>query len=188
MKRCSKCGNEFPATSEYFTNHKRNKNGLGPVCRVCVSRQGKQQRMANPDYYHLYREANKEAIAERKRLYNIENAERARQYREANKEAIKKRMECWRTNNKESLTEYSKAYCESHKEEARAYYAANKETIAVNGKAYRDAHKQEIAERLKRWYSDNSERELIRSKKWYKDNLNKRRLPEENGARIILTR
>ena len=36
-KRCTKCGNEFPATREYFTPNKGGKYGLRPDCNKCRS-------------------------------------------------------------------------------------------------------------------------------------------------------
>lgn len=42
MKTCSKCKQEFPSTSEYFTLDKRKKYGLASECRPC-----KNKRMSN---------------------------------------------------------------------------------------------------------------------------------------------
>ncbi len=41
MKRCSKCGEEFPATNQFFALAKRNKDGLKSQCKVCKSKQDK---------------------------------------------------------------------------------------------------------------------------------------------------
>jgi len=37
LKKCSKCGEEFPATNEYFHNDKSRTDGLCYVCRKCKS-------------------------------------------------------------------------------------------------------------------------------------------------------
>jgi len=55
IKKCSKCGEEKPATLEYF--HKF-RNGLTAECKPCRAERGK-----------AYYEANKEAIAEREKAY-----------------------------------------------------------------------------------------------------------------------
>jgi 5-methylcytosine-specific restriction endonuclease McrA len=34
-KCCTRCGDEFPATTEYFQPSKQVKSGLNPLCRVC---------------------------------------------------------------------------------------------------------------------------------------------------------
>src|SRR5687768_1970113 len=41
-KRCSKCGEEFPATREYFKEHKSSKGGLRAMCRSCQREHDKQ--------------------------------------------------------------------------------------------------------------------------------------------------
>lgn len=35
MKRCAKCGEEKPATLEFFHRNKMRKDGLAPYCKVC---------------------------------------------------------------------------------------------------------------------------------------------------------
>lgn len=35
QKRCTKCGQEFPATTEYFHRHKNKLDGLRPRCKQC---------------------------------------------------------------------------------------------------------------------------------------------------------
>src|SRR6267154_1063749 len=36
LKRCTKCGEEFPATPEFFHRMKQSKDGLRPNCKVCM--------------------------------------------------------------------------------------------------------------------------------------------------------
>lgn len=76
IKKCSKCGEEKPATVEYF--HKKG-NGLRAKCKPCRAERGK-----------AYYEEHKEAIAERHKAYYEEHkeyiAERHKAYREAHKE------------------------------------------------------------------------------------------------------
>src|SRR5258708_10897642 len=35
MKRCTACGQEFPATTDFFCRHKRHKDGLDSQCKAC---------------------------------------------------------------------------------------------------------------------------------------------------------
>lgn len=81
-KTCSKCGEEKPATTEYFYRHL---NGLRPDCKMCKNKYSKQ-------YYQANQEANREAKAEydrqRYRANREAKAEYNRQYRQANREAI----------------------------------------------------------------------------------------------------
>ena len=42
-KKCLKCGNELPATKDYFYGHKRFKDGLQPYCKKCMVADAKQK-------------------------------------------------------------------------------------------------------------------------------------------------
>ena len=53
-KVCRKCGEEKPATREYFYSHKGSRGGMRGECKVCIL-EGKKQ----------YYQTNKEKIAER---------------------------------------------------------------------------------------------------------------------------
>ncbi len=55
LKRCSKCGIEKPATTEYFRPHKAYSNGLRPHCRECMR-----------EYDRLYLENNRDIINPRR--------------------------------------------------------------------------------------------------------------------------
>jgi hypothetical protein len=56
-KTCSKCGEEKPATTEFFHRHR---NGLRAACKVCIKQ---------------YQQANREAIAERRKQHYQANRE-----------------------------------------------------------------------------------------------------------------
>ena len=43
LKKCSKCGEEFPATNEYFHKHNGCKDGLNSVCKICRSENAKKK-------------------------------------------------------------------------------------------------------------------------------------------------
>ena len=79
-KQCSKCGEEKPATVEYF--YKKGNGFLGK-CKVC---------------FKTYYEANKEVIIERQTTYY-----------EANKEAILEQLKVYRKVNKEAIAKRDKA-------------------------------------------------------------------------------
>src|SRR6266568_2844508 len=63
-KRCSKCGNVYPATAEFFSSDKQKKDGLHSHCKKCVqiyhkvyySRPEVQSRARNSHYGPKYRE------------------------------------------------------------------------------------------------------------------------------------
>jgi hypothetical protein len=81
-KRCTKCGQEFPATSEYFTRQKQGKYGFTSTCKPC-------HRTLERDY----REANPEKKRERTRLYyerhKPEIDRKHKHYRNVKRDAIR---------------------------------------------------------------------------------------------------
>jgi hypothetical protein len=95
-KTCTKCGEEKPATLEYF--HKSGSgDGICAVCKVCVGEYNKAHYKANREARNIqsraYNEANKEAIREQQRRYcesEVNRAaarERSKSWYEANREA-----------------------------------------------------------------------------------------------------
>jgi len=97
MRRCSKCGEEKPATAEFFYKDASKKDGLAGYCKPCASERNRAYRVANVDVINekgrAYYVANAEAIGEQHRAYHAANAEaiseRLRAYREANPEIHK---------------------------------------------------------------------------------------------------
>ena len=98
-KRCSKCGELKPCTSEYFHKHKGGKWGYRANCKECKNKTNKQ-------YYN----ENKEYLNEKHKQYNIEHKEKREEY-----------MKQYREEHKEELKEKSKQYREEHKEEKKEY-------------------------------------------------------------------
>ena len=137
-KRCPGCG-EVKAV-EAFSRCKSSKDGLYYRCKACNRR---------------YREANREAVAERQRRYYEENRETlqeySRRYHEENREAELERLRRYREANRETLQEYSRRYREENREAVlerlRRYREANRdmtlETATRTGEPYtpaEDAH------------------------------------------------
>ena len=122
-KKCTKCEQEFPATTEFFYRSKTAKDGFYSSCRACR---------------RAYYEQNKEKIAKYKKTYREENKEKIskyhKTYREENKEKIAKREKIYREQNKEEISKQRKTYQEKRKkqEPGCVYQILNKK----NGKIY----------------------------------------------------
>ena len=65
MKRCLKCEEEFPKTSEYFYPRKRCKDGFENVCNLCKSKHNKLYRDTHKAQQKLWEQAN----SEKKNIY-----------------------------------------------------------------------------------------------------------------------
>ena len=100
-KVCTNCGQEFPATNEFFS---RNGKRLRSHCKTCHSAKNKKLYEATREVVlekkKQYRDDNKEVIKERNKRYYSENKEthkaRVKQYREAHKEAYAEQKKQYR--------------------------------------------------------------------------------------------
>ena len=148
MKTCTKCGQAFPATTEYFYPQKAGKDELISWCKECSAEKARQYNKANREKIaergRQYREANRERVAEQKHQYYIANleqiAERHRQYYIANLEKFAESGRQWREDNPEYYAEYSRQYRE-----------ANHETLAEKGRQYREDNREKEAERRRQY-------------------------------------
>ena len=94
FKVCTKCGEEKPATVEYFYR----RSGR---CIVCKNMYHKKWREENPEYHKKYYEKNYEKNREK-------DLARCKKYREKNREKIKARQRKWREENSEYKRKYMK--------------------------------------------------------------------------------
>lgn len=105
-KRCTKCGEEKPATTEHFYTQKRGKFGLQSRCKLCRNAITREWHKKNPE---RSRELSK--INERRRLEKypeeVKTLARARSRRHIEKDRDRKNtqsregMQRWRENNRE---------------------------------------------------------------------------------------
>lgn len=81
-KRCSKCGNIFPATPEFFQRDKHTKDGLRPDCKPCRvkwnAERHEEKRAYNQAYYHDQPGNRDRILAQRRENYR--NDSEIRQY------------------------------------------------------------------------------------------------------------
>lgn len=140
LKRCTKCGNEHPATPEYFYRDKSNiRYGLKPECKVCVKARKpdrdiaraseRKYRMLNPEKVletaRRYRDSHRKEIQQRQREKYNSNPEK---YRNASRESQHR--------HREKYKEYNKTYYENNieKERQRSLNYQRKNRIVVREK------------------------------------------------------
>ena len=167
FKRCTKCGETLPATTEYFHKKKYGKYELDSICKKCSSEHAKQYYKDNKDKISeknkQYRENNKDKILEYKKQYRENNkdkiAEYGKYYRENNKDHIRERQKQYRENNKDKISEQQKQYHEN-----------NRDKILERQKQYRENNKDKLLEHAKQYYKDNKDK----IKQYYEDNKDKK--------------
>lgn len=165
MKTCSRCGVEYPATTEYFQRSKAVKCGLKSHCKECAK---EMNRESHAKYY----EANKDKVKEK----NLANY-----YRRNPKEVLLDgHKRCSVCDEVKSLDEFSKSskakdgYKGQCKECRRKEYLENREHYKGKSiKRYRE-NKQEHKAKTKEYREKNIE--------WYQDY--NRRYYEENSEKI----
>ena len=90
-KRCFKCQRFLPATTEYFGNQKRAKDGFYYMCKECCKEQRAAHKEQKSESDRRYRERNRVERLAKKREYSQKHAEelasKQREYYEENKEA-----------------------------------------------------------------------------------------------------
>lgn len=79
MKRCSKCGEEKPATVEYFNLRKDVHGGFRAMCKQCITKQSR-----------AWHEANRERKKIANRVWYTGNTERVAEYNRTHQDAKRK--------------------------------------------------------------------------------------------------
>jgi hypothetical protein len=80
MKKCTKCGEEKPATPEFFHAYKRSPDGRRSVCRVCRAKDNAEHREERTAKKREYYAKNKARLLDITRENYKKNAERRRKY------------------------------------------------------------------------------------------------------------
>ncbi len=147
-KSCTKCGKDKPLNDFYSRGGGR----LASACKDCCKDQKRDKYKADPskqaELDRIYRERNKDLVAQKKSAWYEQNKERVRQkkraWAESNREAIAAKRKAYQAENAERIAEYLRAYgvLNRHKisENKKRYAAENKEKLRekrVLEKAYR---------------------------------------------------
>jgi len=110
-KKCRKCGEEKPATPEYFHRHKTGKYGVRQNCKECVNKHNSKPeiREQRQEYWKHYSKNNAELIRQSNKKYREINQEeinkkQRKKYRDNRKKIIKRGVEYKRQRRKTNLT------------------------------------------------------------------------------------
>jgi 5-methylcytosine-specific restriction endonuclease McrA len=177
-KRCTRCGEEKPATSEYFYTAK--KGTFRADCRKCVILRSKQYRDTHIEELQekrkAFREEHPDIVSDRKHRHYVNHKEEiretARQYRKDNAEQIreKDRARIRKRNPEVAHQSYLK-----NKDKRYAYACKYRKANAEKYRQYQNEyHKTEKMRRWKRqWDKSNSDRLIGYQRKWARANPDK---------------
>lgn len=143
LKRCSKCGSEYPATSDYFSPDKQGTYGVTGQCKTCRRENTQKWRDENPgkvqeyskNYYWTHRE---EQLA-KNRDWHRNNKERRRKshrdWYEKNADHARKKRRDWYQDNTDAAREYDQKRYEAKADEirlhSRQWKAANPDKVQL---------------------------------------------------------
>lgn len=121
MKKCNKCGEEFPATTEFFY---KAKNSLRGDCKGCKQKQASDFRVENPGYDKRRYEKTRDRQLELSRKWYQENKEHVaaynKKYKEENIEAVREKNRRWEEKNKEKRRKQQREWTENNRERYNA--------------------------------------------------------------------
>ena len=132
LKKCTKCGEEKPATVEYFNKGERYKDGLNSKCKFCIKEYSKKYRKENKEYFKQYYIENENKIKEHNKEYKKQNKNKIKEY---NRE--------YRNKNKNKIKEYNREYC-------KEYYNYNKDKIKKYNEDYQKENKERCCQYTKK--------------------------------------
>lgn len=179
-KICSKCGEEKPATTDYFYKNKDGKFGVARRCKECVKADARQ-------YHEKHKESNNARHREYSKQYYLDNKEkelkRNKAHREAYKDHYKETSKVYYELNKERILETTKTYQREHREErsahAKIYNEANKERIKEQKQQYYLENKERILARCKEYTLRDPEKTKLRNREWAKNNKDKHNMRKQ---------
>ncbi len=176
VKRCNKCGEEFPRTPEYW--HKTNTgDGLVNSCKSCAINRAKVR-------YQLKRD---EIRAKEKTRYESKRDEINTKKREAYKQdpsKVSKQNKSYRERNKEKVAkgkkDYNRRNTEAVKEKRRRRYAETRDESITASSAYYHVNKSQIKERRRgttaRYNQIHREEKRLWALEYYKNNPQKAKM------------
>lgn len=116
QKRCTKCGQGKPATSEHFSRDATRRDGLNCWCKTCQRENARHYRAENPEKKRessrRWRAANPNKERERRHRYVAEHPEKAREssrrYYAEHPEKARESSRRWATENPDQRATYER--------------------------------------------------------------------------------
>jgi len=161
LKRCTICGQQKPATAEFFIRSKRMADGIANQCKECNRERGRRYAALNAD-----------KVSQKKSSYAAENRDK-----------INERRRRWRDKNREKEREQNRRRRSADPEKARAkerqQRAANAEKAREKVRRWRNNNPEKNRESKRKTRLATLEVSRQRSSRWKKDNPEKHAIHEQ---------
>lgn len=193
MKTCFCCKQGFPATSEFFGNDKKRKDGIGPYCLKC-------KRIKSSWASDRNRKKNKirifdESVFRKCAGCGVSKPATPDFFHKSSKDGLGLKHYCrecrslGRDYPKEKTLAYGRKYGEVHREEKRAYDVARYPSIRgkkiEQAKVWQQGNPKKVKIRNERWETRNPEKVYLRHKRWAANNPEKRKASWEHRHLLL---
>lgn len=125
-RECSRCGNPYPRTPEFWPKKKTSADGLAYHCKGCRKKYDQIRYDKNSEQHKArakkWREDHPDQLKESKKRYSEENKNRIREVSHE-----------WYIKNREREIERSRKWRENHPEYSAEYYQENSEKVKARG-------------------------------------------------------
>lgn len=144
LKCCTKCGNEYPATGEFFRLHC---GKIEQPCRDCHAQANREWRTLNPDKIKAYnptpesKERAKVYARIRYETHREQELERSKRWKQANKKRVKEIDKQYRLRNRHRIRQRSKEYARQHPEYRAKQKLRHQVKTPDKRKAYKNNYK-----------------------------------------------
>jgi hypothetical protein len=126
-KPCSVCKKEKPLTPEFYTRDRSQKSGFKPSCKTCYNQKQILWREKYRPRMRVYKEENRERIAEQNQAYREQNRELIRERNRARYKGLSESGKLDRT----KRMEQTRAWRNRNPDHQREYYERNREAYFV---------------------------------------------------------
>ena len=137
-KICTKCGEEKPATTEYFFVKSMGRPGLRAACKSCEA-----------DRQREYVSQNKAEVSARLQSWYSKN-----------KQSVLERSRRWKAANPEKARSSSSKWCKNNPQYRRQYYNANRDVFKARGARWRNENREEYRRLQREWAQRNKAKRL----------------------------
>ena len=154
MKRCSKCGREYPSTVEHFPPRKSATSGLSSWCRPCHRAASTQWAATHPEQ--------RRGSTRRWRLAHLERKRAAvQQWDRSHPERRREIGRRWELEHREGRRVATRRWKAAHPEQnrgaSRRYYEAHREQVQASSRRWRAAHPGRAQTSHRHWRADHPE-------------------------------
>ena len=186
MKICTKCGVEYPATSDYFYKSKASKSGLKSHCKICAKEMNKinharhyennKEKVNKKNMENYYKKNPREVIPDgMKRCSKCKEVLPVEKFSYSSKSRDGLRYRCKECRK----TEYTDSQ-EYYLKKRKIYYKQNKHKVLKMTKEYKQRNLEWYQSYNKKYYEENADRMKENSKRSLY-----RRIEEDIGFKIL---